>query len=168
MQEEIPLALILEDDVILDTDFFLFFDRIFSGVQQDSMPTWDYLQCNYHIMDAVNYIRFCKGTLDRFLMAARYRDKALLGMKFIAGIILAFYENTLNYIGKIVGPFVFLAIRPYSMAGTYFITYDGAKKILATMNNRIIAPADCIQNIARAERGLKTRILIPQLSIQDP
>ena len=168
MQEEIPLALILEDDVILDTDFFLFFDRIFSGVQQDRMPTWDYLQCNYHIMDAVNYIRFCKGTLDRFLMAAPYREKALLGMKFIAGIILAFYDNTLNYIGKIVGPFVFLAIRPYSMAGTYFITYDGAKKILATMNNRIIAPADCIQNIARAERGLKTRILIPQLSIQDP
>ena len=53
------------------------------------------------------------------------------------------------------------------MAGTYFITQEGARKILETMNNRIIAPADIIQNIAKKEKGLKMRILIPQLSIQD-
>jgi hypothetical protein len=53
------------------------------------------------------------------------------------------------------------------MAGTYFITHEGAKKILETMNNRIIAPADMIQNIAKKEKALNIRILIPQLSVQD-
>lgn len=58
-------------------------------------------------------------------------------------------------------------IRPYSMAGTYFITYEGAKKILKTMDDRIIAPADIIQNIAKKEKGLKIKMLVPQLSVQD-
>ncbi len=164
--ENIPLALILEDDVILDESFFTFLVTLDTTNHGWVPPRWEYLQCNYHIMDFTNFCRFFRETLRR-MGEAWLLWKILLSLKAVAWTWLMVIEYCMIFFWKLFGALVIDPIRPYSMAGTYFITHEGAKKILETMNNRIIAPADMIQNIAKKEKALNIRILIPQLSVQD-
>lgn len=164
--EDIPVALILEDDVVLDEAFFSFLDSLDKNIHRWIHPKWDYLQCNYHIMDFTNFGRFFGETLRR-MKGSWLLSKIALFIKIIAWIWVMVTEYCMMLFWRLFGSLVIYPLRSYSMAGTYFITQEGARKILETMNDRIIAPADIIQNIAKKEKGLKMRILVPQLSVQD-
>ena len=166
-QEKIPISLIMEDDVILDKAFFTFLRKLELSLSQNKKPKWEYLQCNYHIMDWVNFQRFFNETLNRARRATLLQRMPLL-LKIIIGVFLFLFELLLFFLARFIGHIVIKPYRPYYMAGTYFITYDWAQKILSTMDWKIIAPADIIQNIAKKENWLKLRMLLPQLSVQDP
>lgn len=165
VNENISCALVLEDDVVLDEKFFSFVSSLEKKLERWESLGWEYLQCNYHIMDSVNFWRFYHETIRR--MRWWFMDRILLLLKIFAWAWLMWVEYILMLMGKWVWPISILPIRPYSMAGTYFLTHSGAKKILETMQGKILAPADIIQNIARNENNLRLRLLVPQLSVQD-
>ena len=50
--------------------------------------------------------------------------------------------------------------RPLYLAGCYLATKEGIKKLLATQE-KLIYPADRIQNIARIKKGLKLFHFVP-------
>lgn len=164
--EDISMTLVLEDDVILDDRFFAFLVSLEENITRWEYPKWEYLQCNYHIMDFTNFDRFFWETLRR-MKRDWLLQKISLFFKIITWILVMIIEYCMMLFWRLFGSLTIYPIRSYSMAGTYFITQDGARKILETMSNRIIAPADIIQNIAKKEKGLKMRMLVPQLSVQD-
>ena len=55
--------------------------------------------------------------------------------------------------------------RPMYLAGCYLVTREGIKKLL-DIQNKIIYPADAIQNVARITKGLRLFHYVPLLAKQ--
>lgn len=165
VQEKIPYALILEDDVLFDDHFFDYLNFIEKTISEKWRVPWEYLHCNYHIMDNVNLSRFLHETFIR-ITQSWFAGKFINLLKIPVGIILFVVDYLYAKVASWFGPLALFPIRPYYMAWAYFVTNIGAKKLLDTMNWKIIAPADIIQNIARVRKGLKLRVLFPQLAVQ--
>lgn len=160
MADDLPYALVLEDDVIIDSRITSIFNPTFMA------------QCSAEWLQ-LDYLPFDKDFLSHWIQASvtviRRRPLFLLYVLLkIPWLILwgsfeflreRAFQNTHS-------PQARLFARPLYLTGAYIITKAGAVKCLP-LCTPIRFAADRVQNHARVKAGLKLRGVVPLLAKQN-
>lgn len=160
VNEGLPYALILEDDIILSPQLFLHLNQEWLNEQD-----FDWLQIDYL---PVGWFFFSHWLKSSFIQIKR---KPLFIFYFFAKlpyiITLSLFEWLRNYYfqSKNIVKSVYFA-RPLYLASAYIITQTGAQKLLK-LNFPITHNADMLPNRARITTDFKMRALSPLLTKQN-
>lgn len=158
IKENIPVALVLEDDAELPKDF----PKILEKELDRKDRSWEWLSFDYPLIG----FRFIKA----WLVASKKMTQknklfffyALIKFPFI--FILSICEIFRNFLAKVApsfsGPKLFY--RPLYNAGAYLITAEGIEKMRPLLYPLRFS-ADRTPNIARVKTGLKMRWFVPQI-----
>ncbi len=163
----IPLALIFEDDVLLPDNFN---QIVTEQVKLQKKYHWEYLAFNYPVVGILWIKKWAISLIANFRKTKQQSifkkiSFILIGViKVLYMIPLSLFEGWRNeYKCRKPGPVIFL--RPMYLAGAYLVTLEGVKKLLE-LSNPIVYPADRIQNQARVKKGLAFRCYAPLLVAQ--
>lgn len=166
IEEDLEYALIMEDDVELPSFFRKVLDLELERRKRKE-TSWEYLAFNY---PTVGY-KFVRLWL--FLVGEQFRKHPtfwlylripVLILKFFGISFVSFFERIRELMYRKLFTYgkPALFFRPMYLAGCYLVTQEGAKKLLK-VQNKLIYPADRIQNIARMKYGLKLYWFVPLL-----
>lgn len=158
-ERKLPWALILEDDVHLDTRVVTVANDEFV---HESNAEW--LQIDYLPFDTSFLSGWWNATKVRVARQPLFGIYALLKLPLL--LILGAYEYVREQWAKHRTPSVALFPRPLYLASAYIITASGVEKILP-LCTPIRYAADQVQNKARVQSGLRLRGIIPLLAKQD-
>lgn len=144
VKENIPYALILEDDIILP-DYFM---EVVQGEIDSEDKNWDWLSFDYRYV-GLTYLRFwIKATLKMIKRRPLFFFKAILKFPYV--FFISIYEAIRNSLAKRYpsqrGPKNFY--RPLYNAGAYLISTKGAKKA-GVFTKPLRISADRMPNIAK-------------------
>lgn len=167
--EQIPYALVLEDDVVLPPNFTEVLEK---EVEKNiSRNHWDYLLFDYTPVGRQFLKMWSKGVKNNFVSldnASIFFKSLFIFKHFIKAMYvvpLSFYEAIREYFkANNPGPVKFY--RPVYFAGAYLITLEGAKKLLP-LTKPIVYTADHLPNAARKEVNLLFRAYCPLIVSQD-
>lgn len=162
VREEIPVALILEDDIVLPDDFLTILDAELSRPGR----SWDWLLFDYRYI-GWSYLRdWLRATRDTIRKRPRFFWYAFLKSFYI--FPLAFVEGVRDALARryayFRGPGHFY--RPLFNAGAYLLTYEGAKK-LTPLTTPLRFTADELPNVARRRAQLRYLGYIPLIVKQN-
>ncbi len=158
VEDRIPVALVLEDDVLLPVNF--------KQIVEDELKkrrSWEYLLFDYPPVGlpflrlwflglTINYKKQ-RSLLAKLLFIVKHFVKSL----YI--IPLAFFEYVRDKVRSYIpGPVVFF--RPVYFAGAYLVTLEGARK-LHELSSPVRYTADHLPNRARLLLGLRFRCYAP-------
>jgi GR25 family glycosyltransferase involved in LPS biosynthesis len=157
-------SLILEDDVDLPKNFKIILEE--EILKRDlGLTNWEYIAFNYPSV-GIKYIRLwifllknMYATRPTFLL---YLKAPLYFLKFIGVCIFSFFEGMREILYKKLYSHGSIAkfYRPQYLAGCYLMNKAGIKKILS-VNEKVVYPADRIQNVARVKKNLKLYAYVP-------
>lgn len=164
LNEDLDYALVLEDDVELPP----FFSKILAqelSKRVSGKTSWEYLSFNYPTV-GIKYIRLWLFLLfDMFSKNRSIKQYFMIPLYFVKFFGISFFslfEGSRDFLytkiftyGK-PGRFY----RPIYLAGCYLITKKGINKLLS-ISEKIIYPADRIQNEAQAKKRLKLFHFVP-------
>ncbi len=156
---KLPWALILEDDVILDSRVVTVANDAFVRKSNVEWLQIDYLPFNTSFLSG-----WWQATKVRVARRPLFIIYALLKLPLL--LSLGAYEYAREHWAKNRTPTVAIFPRPLYLASAYIITATGVEKILP-LCTPIRYAADQIQNRARVEGGLRLRGIIPLLAKQD-
>lgn len=158
VNQKIPYALILEDDVTLDPRIKEILSPAFL-----SQKSFDWLQ--------IDYARVGWPFFRSWLLASWHNIKkrpifilyALIKLPFIAG--LSTFEWLRQEYSRQIRAVRFL--RPLYLASAYIVTNKGARKLIET-GRPICFAADMLPNKARLKNNFSMLAMCPPLAHQDP
>lgn len=167
--QKLDYVLILEDDVELPLNFKNILDEELKK-RESKKTKWEYLSFNYPTVG----LKFVKLWL--FLLQEQFKKKTITNpylkipfyaIKFIGIVIFSTIEGMRDILYKKIyqygKPTHFY--RPIFLAGCYLVNREGVKKLLS-VQEKLIYPADRIQNIARIKKGLKLFHYVPLVAKQ--
>ena len=167
VKEKIPLALVLEDDVIISEKVKLLYERFdcFIENKKGKSLKWEYLSMNYGffgLKKLCNHI--CISYRKLFL------KKKILS--FIVYVIGWFVYSVLDFfpwvVSKMFWTIIIKRYRPFYLSWWYFVSYYWAKKLLE-INNKVFTYADYLPEMCTNYKygGLKFFVTVPVLVVQD-
>lgn len=156
--ENIPRALILEDDIKLDPKIIQVLEDSFLATRK-----FDWLHIDYVSVGTETLRGGLKGARKDFIKNPLTIIYSLLKLLYLS--ITTIYEVLREkwYQHK---PTIAYFARPLYLTGAYIITVEGAKKII-DLNRPIVHLADMVQNKARITSRLKLLAIVPKLAEQD-
>lgn len=169
LERNLDYVLILEDDVDIPHNFKETVEKMVRENEKKHQK-WEYLAFNYpHV--GLRQIRlwlhlfFAKWEKD--ISAKKFLAIPLYCAKFAVVCIYSFFEALREFIyRKYIKPGrPVLFYRPLYLAGCYLITRSGAQKLLS-FGDKLIYPADRIQNAARIKKGLRLYAFCPMIVTQ--
>jgi GR25 family glycosyltransferase involved in LPS biosynthesis len=166
IEQSIPYAVIIEDDVTLPKEFKTIVEDLVKKHAHN--PSWDYIAFDYTepgIPYLLFWLRSIKIRTSQIPYTKRIPLMLVACIKFIYILPLSFFEGLRNYYKK-WNPSPVIFLRPLYLAGCYLITLNTAK-ILRDINTPIVYPADKVQNQARIKKGLKLRAYAPKIVGQE-
>lgn len=162
VREGIPVALILEDDIVLPDDFL----TILEGELTRPGRRWDWLLFDYRYIGWSYLKDWCRATRDTIRARPRFFWYALLKSFYI--FPLAFVEGVRDALARrypsLRGPGRFY--RPLFNAGAYLLTLEGAQK-LSPLTTPLRFTADELPNVARRRAGLRYFGYVPLIVRQN-
>ncbi len=152
IDEQIPWAVVMEDDVIIPPQFKLILSKL------DTKDA-EYISFNYPPVG----ISFIRNWMRSSWWAIREDWKKLpyicLKSPYIVG--MALYEGFRDAVWRLLNKSGIARFhRPLYLAGTYLISLAGARKIY-DLGMPIYCPADRIQNQARVKKNLRLYGYVP-------
>jgi glycosyl transferase family 25 len=156
VREKIPVALILEDDIVLPKNFFTIITKEVSKTNKK----WDWLLFDYRYVGYKFIYHWLVATLKTIYQKPSFVFYAFLKIFYM--IPLSIFEGIRNFLATksttYSGPKKFY--RPLFNAGAYLITLEGAEKLLSYINPLRFS-ADEIPNVARRRSGFKFYGYVP-------
>ncbi len=162
--EELDYVLVLEDDVELPSNFEQILDEELNK-RENKKTTWEYLAFNYPTV-GLKFIKLWLFLLkEQFIKTPSlflYTKTPIYFIKFLVIVMFSIFEGSRDIIYKKIYKYGRPAkfYRPLYLAGCYLVTKEGIKKLL-NVQEKLIYPADRIQNIARVKKGLKLFHFVP-------
>jgi GR25 family glycosyltransferase involved in LPS biosynthesis len=162
VREHIPVALILEDDIVFPPDFMTVLEAEVNRPGRD----WDWLLFDYRYI-GWSYLRdWLRATRETILARPRFFWYALLKSFYI--FPLALFEGVRDRVAQRYpswrGPGRFM--RPLFNAGAYLLTEEGARK-LAPLSTPLRFTADELPNVARRRAKLRYFGYVPLIVKQN-
>lgn len=144
IKEQIPLALIMEDDMVLPADFM----NLVEVEINKSRRQWDWLSFDYRYVGWPFLHNWYIATFKTIRNKPNFLWYALL--KFFYITPLSIFEGVRDYFARTfsIGVGAKHFYRPLFNAGAYLLTLEGAKKLLP-LTDPLRFSADEIPNIAR-------------------
>lgn len=167
LKEDLDYVLVLEDDIELPSDFKKIIETELNN-RESKRTNWEYLAFNY---PTVGW-KFIK--LWWYLIGEQFRKNPSLRLyakipiytiKFLGVVIFSMFEGLRDRLYRNTAGKPAHFYRPMYLAGCYLVTREGIKKLL-DIQNKIIYPADAIQNVARITKGLRLFHYVPLLAKQ--
>lgn len=158
LEEKLPYALVLEDDVIID-------DRILPVLDENFLKkeSFDWLQLDYPSVGLPFLKEWIRGSLFYTRKNPLFFIYALIKFPYI--LTLSLYESWREHFYR-NDPHIVSFARPLYFASAYIVTPVGIHKLLS-LAEPILFAADMLPNKARVLKGLKMRAVAPQLVRQD-
>lgn len=153
VDKKIDKALIFEDDIEINIEKFL---QTYALLEKDQNS--EYVSLNYDVFDtAWREIHLWEhGGLTWFQKITRAVPVYLYRP---IEILQQWYWNAF-------WPTLLPVLRPLHLAWCYFVTYEWAKKLLATQWKKIQYLTDYLQNEAHTQNNLKLSFISPQITRQ--
>ena len=158
VEQDIPWALVLEDDVKLHPNITKILNADFVNSSHAEWIKIDYVPAN------ATYLKNWLKQAWKQKVTLSTKLKRLL-LRFPLVLTWAIFESTRNYFAKASYPYTTWFGRPLYLASAYIITNKGARKLLP-LTEPIRFAADSIQNIAPTKVGLKVVGVVPLLTNQ--
>lgn len=160
LADDLPYALVLEDDVILDPRIKIVFNPSFM-----SHCSADWLQLDYLPFDKNFLAHWIRASITEIRRRPLFLIYVLLKIPwlFLWGSFEFFREQLFS---KASQPQARFFARPLYLTGAYIITKAGATKCLP-LCTPIRFAADRVQNHARLKADLKLRGVVPLLAKQN-
>lgn len=162
VNEKIPYALIMEDDVILQKNF----PEILEHEVMYKDRVWDWLSFDYPRIGFDFILAWLIASSKMTRRNVFFSVYALIKFPFI--VALSLFEIVRSALAKIfpsyAGPKIFY--RPLYNAGAYVITLEGIEKIKPLLYPLRFS-ADRTPNQARVKTGLIMRWYVPRVAHQD-
>lgn len=164
VDEKIPYALVLEDDVELPDKFNKIIEK--EIINNSNGRSWEYLLFDYVVVGRPYIRQWISGVKINLKKTWRVnRSKVVVQSLF--SLLKAFYIIPLSifeefrdkYKKHSPGPVRFF--RPVYFAGAYLVTYEGACK-LRSLSSPVVYTADHLPNRARVLKKLRFRGYAPQ------
>ena len=159
--ENIPYALILEDDAVLPKNISEIIDRELSGENID----WEWLSFDYPKIGIPFIYAWMIASKHMIKKNPLFFFYVLVKFPFI--VILSIFESVRDGLAVRIpffsGPKLFY--RPLYNAGAYIVTTEGIKKMLPLLTPLRFS-ADRTPNQARIKTGLKMRWYVPRVAHQ--
>ena len=163
--EEIPYALVLEDDVALPKNFK---EIIEAEIAKNTKRNWEYLSFDYPAVGPTYIRRWFLGVRENFVSVKQAGDLfntltfvLYTALKGCYVIPLSLFEGIREWYKRDrPGPVRFF--RPVYFAGAYLVTLSGAKK-LQVLTRPVVYTADHLPNRARTLCSLRFRGYAPQI-----
>lgn len=162
VQEKIPTALILEDDMVLPKDFLKVVEREVNRMGR----TWDWLSFDYRYVGMRFLYHWFIATLKTIRKRPRFIFYAFLKLFYIPPLCM--YEGVRNTVAWKLPPFrgPKRFHRPLYNAGAYLVTLEGARKLIP-FTKPIRLAADETQNVASRQTDFRLRGYVPLIVRQD-
>jgi GR25 family glycosyltransferase involved in LPS biosynthesis len=162
IEERIPYALILEDDVQLPMQMQAIVAEEIRKNEQRGAGGWEYLSFDYGTIGPRLFPIWFRSFIPRLKRASVLGRVGILlygAVKLFYIVPLFLYEYLRNcYAVHYPGPVTFY--RPMYNAGAYILTYTGAQK-LRDLATPIYCTSDRLPNQARIHRRLRMRWYAP-------
>ncbi len=162
VRDAIPVALILEDDMVLPRDFLNIVEREVARKGR----TWDWLSFDYRYVGMQFLYHWLIATGKTIGKRPTFVFYAFLKLFYIPPLCV--YEGLRDAIARMFpslsGPKRFY--RPLYNAGAYLVTLEAAQKLLPFTRPMRLA-ADEIQNVASRQSDFKLRGYVPLIVRQD-
>lgn len=161
MRDGVDYAIILEDDVEFPKHFKAVIEH---HIKERSNSHWEYLSFNYPTV-GIKYIKLWLFLLTDMLDkqgGEKYLLYPLYTVKFLGIALFSLFEGIRDALYRKLYPYGKAGrfYRPMYLAGCYLITRSGMEKMNA-LSEKLIYPADRIQNIVKKEKGLALFYCIP-------
>ena len=147
ISNNIPKALVLEDDLLIDKEIL----RILKEKWLEE-NWWDFVHLGYTPANWDLFISWCKISWQRIKHKPLFMFYALAKLPYI--VILYSFEYIRQQIRSRIAPAPVRFMRPLYMGRGYFITQEGAKKIMQ-IAYPIRYAGDELFNQARVQSGLR-------------
>ncbi len=156
VKENISVALILEDDILLPPDFIVRVER--EIVKKNRQ--WDWLSFDYRYVGGKFLYHWLIATYKTILKKPLFFFYAMAKMFYIPP--LALFEGFRDYLARHCPVFrgAKRFYRPLYNAGAYLLTLDGAKKLLP-LTQPLRFTADELPNFARFRSDFKLFGYVP-------
>jgi GR25 family glycosyltransferase involved in LPS biosynthesis len=158
--------LICEDDIVIrDKNFKEIIEQKIQKNKSSASP-WEYLQFDYDkpglwwiyvwFVQVINTFKLLSTNSSRIkhLLFSFIKIPLVFTFAFCEGLRNGFYKGPVGF------------KRDIYLAGCYLINLDGAKKLLS-LSEKIIYPADKLQNVAKRKVNLKIKYYCPNIVHQD-
>ena len=159
LDKNLPQALILEDDTVLNKD-------ILKVLKSDFLrhADYDWLQLDYPKVGWTFFKKWLKGSLLYSKKNFLFIFYALLKFPYVT--VLSLYESWREKQCQKKGQRIVNFARPLYLASAYIITKSGAEKLIKT-GRPIAFAADMLPNKARIINNFKMKAICPPLAYQD-
>ncbi|MES2622905.1 MAG: glycosyltransferase family 25 protein [Patescibacteria group bacterium] len=163
IKDNIPKAMIFEDDVVMPVDF----SNIVEALDNHTYDDIDWLQVDYPSVGFGFIRQWTKVYVGFFEFKITYMLKFFV--KFPIVVAVSLYEQFLLwFVGQTFQSRIPTVVRFYRdvyFASCYIVTLSAAKKLLAAQTP-LMYTADKLPNMLKKE-GFKMRICIPRFTYQD-
>lgn len=162
VKENIPLALIMEDDIVLPKNFLQIAEKEIHKTNRK----WEWLSFDYRYVGRIFLYHWLIATIKTiknkpsFVWYAVLKSFYMIPLSVFEGLRNSIASNFSNY----SGPKKFY--RPLFNAGAYFLTLEGAKKLL-DLTKPLRYSADEIPNVGRRKVRLKFYGYVPLIVRQN-
>lgn len=165
IEENIPIALVFEDDAVIDRrilDLINCFNQYTKN--KKSTVKRDYLSMNYWFFSIKYLGDHIKKNIKLFLKQGKLLHFLVFTLWWIVYSIIDYLPWLLSKLSKKV--LIIKRYRPFYLAWWYFITREWAKKLLS-LHDRVFTLADYLPERYRNKSKLKFYITVPVLVEQD-
>lgn len=158
VEENLPYALILEDDVKLHPSILKVIKPEFIANAKA-----DWIQIDYVPADIAYVTNWLKQAWQQKVPLPTKIVRTLFRYPIV--LLWAFFERIRNWLSPNDAPYAAWFARPLYLASAYIVTNAGAKKLLP-LTEPIRFAADSLQNIAPSQVGLRRKAVVPLLTGQ--
>ena len=163
VNENIPIALVLEDDAIISPLLKNIFDKLNKKTEKQLANWFDYMTLNYSL---INWRKFIDYVC--FMTKKLWREKKFFSIlvHWCWSVVFLILDQIFNFIWKKFWPFITKKYKPLYLAGWYFITLQWAKKLI-WVHDKIFVQADLIQELFYKRIWLKFGCVFPLIVRQN-
>lgn len=158
VRENIPIALVFEDDAIISKKIKKIYNKL-----KKKKPKYDYILLNYWIFDRKELKRYWWYIYNNFFKKWKIMNFII---HFFWMFFFAIIDYILIFISKIFWPFIIKKYKPSYLMGWYFITKTWAEKLLK-VHDKIFVPSDLLPEKFWKSVWLRFALSIPCLVNQN-
>ncbi|MFA5132118.1 MAG: glycosyltransferase family 25 protein [Candidatus Paceibacterota bacterium] len=162
VQEKIPYAVILEDDIMLPADFILIIEKEINTKNKK----WDWLSFDYRY-DGITFLyHWFIATIITIQKKPLFFLYAIIKAPYI--IALSIFEEVRSFFARKISWYASgkRFYRPLYNAGAYILTLEGAKKLLP-FTQPLRLTADQVPNVARFKTNFNLYGYVPLIVKQN-
>lgn len=161
--ENIPIALILEDDAIISPILKKIYKKLDKKTIKQLNNWFDYMTMNYSLINYKKFVDYIKYATHKFYIDREYFK---IFIHLFWSIMFFILDQLFNFLWNLFWPIIIRKYKPLYLTWWYFITLQWARKLL-WVHDKVFVQADLIQELFYKHIWLKFGCIFPLIIKQN-